>query len=96
MSQYLKRKDNYGHSLSKSTNDRVLGVVGIVSTVDTACTMFCAENRVTSAVKRRHIYTGKEITVTLRQNLPMIASWVWLGLCRRFALRALCSARKMQ
>jgi hypothetical protein len=42
MSKYLKRDANYGHFASKWTNDRVLRVVGIVSTHNTACTVFYA------------------------------------------------------
>jgi hypothetical protein len=38
----LQRVGNYSHFLSKSTNGRVLRVVGMVSTLNRACTMFCA------------------------------------------------------
>jgi hypothetical protein len=40
-SKYLNRNGNYGHFSLKSTNDRVLRVVGLVSKLHTACTVFC-------------------------------------------------------
>jgi hypothetical protein len=39
-SKYLNRDGSYGHFSSKSTNDSVLRVVGLVSKHNTACTMF--------------------------------------------------------
>jgi hypothetical protein len=38
----LQREGNYSNFLSKSTNGRVVRVVGLVSTLNRACTMFCA------------------------------------------------------
>jgi hypothetical protein len=38
----LQREGNYSHLLSKSTNGRVLRVVGVVSTIKRACSMFYA------------------------------------------------------
>jgi hypothetical protein len=38
----LQREGNYSNFLSKSTNGRVLRVVGLASTLNRACTMFCA------------------------------------------------------
>jgi hypothetical protein len=40
-STYLRREDNYGHFLSKSTKYRVLPHVRLDSTFDSACIMFC-------------------------------------------------------
>jgi hypothetical protein len=41
-SKYLNRDGSYGHFSSKSTNDLVLRVVGLVSKHATVCTMFCS------------------------------------------------------
>jgi hypothetical protein len=62
-SKYLDREGDYGHFSLKSTNDRVLRVVGLVSKLNTACTMFCTSNAVIWAFKRRQISIGEEITV---------------------------------
>jgi hypothetical protein len=53
-SKYLNRDGRYGHFSSKSANDSVLRVVGLVSKHNTACTMFMT-------VKRIHLgaYTSK-------------------------------------
>jgi hypothetical protein len=42
-SKYLNQEGNYGHFSAKSTNDRVLRVVGLVSGHTTVCTMFCSK-----------------------------------------------------
>jgi hypothetical protein len=72
-SNSLQRKGNYDHFLSKSTNGRDLRVVGLVSTLYTACSMFCTKNAVIWAFVRRTLSNGKEITVILRQNRRTIA-----------------------
>jgi hypothetical protein len=69
----LQREGNYSTVLSKSTNGRVLRVVGLASTLNRACTMFCAENAVIWPFKRRNISNGTEITVIFRQNGRLIA-----------------------
>jgi hypothetical protein len=71
--QSLQREGNYGHFLYKSTNGRSLRAVGLVSTLNRACTMFCASNAVIWAFVRRTLSNGKEITVILRQNRRTIA-----------------------
>jgi hypothetical protein len=38
----LQRVGNYSNFLSKSANGRVLRVVGLASTLNRACTLFCA------------------------------------------------------
>jgi hypothetical protein len=69
----LQREGNYGHFLSKSTNGRVLRVVGIFATLNRARTMFRALHAVIWSFKRRNISNGTEITVISRQNGRMIA-----------------------
>jgi hypothetical protein len=41
-SKYLNREENYCHFSTKTTNVRILRVVGLVSRLNTACTMICA------------------------------------------------------
>jgi hypothetical protein len=60
-SKYLYREGNYGHFSSKATNDSVWRVVGPVSTIHTACIIFCGSNTVTGALSRRNISTGMKI-----------------------------------
>jgi hypothetical protein len=93
-SKYLNRDGNYFHFSSKSTNDRGLRVVGLLSKHSTACTMFCAQNAVISAFKCRNISIGKEITVIFRQKRRMIEFCGLLGLFRSIVRRALCSRAK--
>jgi hypothetical protein len=69
----LQREGNYSNFLSKSANGRVLRVVGLASTLNRACTMFCALHAVIWSFKRRNVTNGKEITVISRQNGRMIA-----------------------
>jgi hypothetical protein len=69
----LQRVGNYSHFLSLSTNGRVLRAVGLVSTLNTAGAMFCAQNTVIAAFKLQNISNGKEITVIFRQNRRTIA-----------------------
>jgi hypothetical protein len=92
----LQRVGNYSHFLSKSTNGRVLRVVGMVSTLNTAGDMFCALHAVIWSFKRRTVTNGKEITVICCQNRRMVALCELLGWCRRLIQRALCSVRHMQ
>jgi hypothetical protein len=54
----LQREGNSSHFSSKSTNGRVLRVVGLVSTHNRACTMFCAWNAVIWAFIRRNSSNG--------------------------------------
>jgi hypothetical protein len=93
-SNYLNRDGNYVHFLSKSTNDRVLRVVGLLSKHSTACTMFCAQNAVISAFKCRNISIGKDITVIFRQLRRMIEFCGLLSLFRSIIRGVLCSRAK--
>jgi hypothetical protein len=95
-SNFLNREGNYGYFSSKSTNDRVLQVVGLLSKHNMACTTFCAQNAVIWAFKRRNFSIGKEITVIFRENRRMIEFCGLFGLLRSLIRRALCSACKMQ
>jgi hypothetical protein len=95
-SKHLNREEDYCHFSSKSTNCGVLRVVGLVSKLNTSCTMFRASNAVIWVFKRRNISIGKRITVIFRQKRRMFAFCgllVWFGGSIR---RALSSARKMQ
>jgi hypothetical protein len=87
---------NYGHFSSKSTNDRVFGVVRLVSKLNTACTMFCVCIAVIWALKRRNISSWKEATEIFRHNRRMNMFCELMGLCRSIIRRGLCSASKMQ
>jgi hypothetical protein len=69
----LQREGNYGNFLSKSKNGRILRAVGLVSTLNRACTMFRAYSAVIGSFKRRNISNGTEITVMFRQNGRMTA-----------------------
>jgi hypothetical protein len=93
-SKYLNQEGNYGHFSSKSTNDRVLRVVGLVSEHTTVCSMFCSINAVIWACKRRNIAIGKEITVIFPQYRRRIAICEFLGLIRSILQCALCSRAK--
>jgi hypothetical protein len=95
-SKYLNRKGNYGHFSLKSTNDQVLRVVGLVPKLNPTCTMFCVQNAVIWAFKRRNFSIGKEITVIFRQNRRMIEFCRLLGFYRSKIWNVLRSARKMQ
>jgi hypothetical protein len=95
-SKFLNREGNYGHFWSKSTNDRVLRVVGLVPKLNPKCTMFCVQNAVIWAFKRRNISIGKEITVIFGQNRRMIEFCGLFGFFRSIIRRALRSAREMQ
>jgi hypothetical protein len=95
-SKYLNREENCGHFSTKTTNVRIMRVVGLVSRLNTSCTMFCSSNSVIWAFKRRNIAIAKEITVIFRQNRRMIAFYVLCCLPPRIIQRALCSARQMQ
>jgi hypothetical protein len=95
-SKYLNREGNYGHFWSKSTYDRVLRVVRLLSKHNTACTLFWATNAVIWAFKRRNFSIGKEITVIFGQNRRMIEFCELLGLFRSLIRSAQCSACKMQ
>jgi hypothetical protein len=92
----LQREGNYGHFLSKSTNGRVLRVVGMVSTLKRACSMFCPQHAVIRTFKRRTATNGKEITVIFCTNRRMVAFCELLDWFRRLIERALCSALKLQ
>jgi hypothetical protein len=93
-SKYLNRDGNYVHFSSKSTNDRVLRVVGLLSKHSTACTMFCAQKAVIWRFKCRNITIGKEITVIFRQNRRMIEFSGLLSLFRSIIRGVLCSRAK--
>jgi hypothetical protein len=95
-SNFLNREGNYGYFSSKSTNDRVLRVVGLVPKLNPTCTMFCVQNAVIWAFKRRNFSIGKEITVIFRQNRRMIEFCRLLGFYRSKIWNVLRSARKMQ
>jgi hypothetical protein len=95
-SKGLNREENCGHFSTKTTNVRIMRVVGLVSRLNTSCTMFCSSNSVIWAFKRRNIAIAKEITVIFRQNRRMIAFYVLCCLPPRIIQRALCSARQMQ
>jgi hypothetical protein len=92
----LQRVGNYSHFLSKSTNGRVLRVVGLVSTLNTAGAMFCALHAVIWTFKRRTVTNGKEITVIFCPNRRMVAFCELVDWFRRLIERALCSALEMQ
>jgi hypothetical protein len=93
-SNYLNREENYGHFSTKTTNYRILRVVGLVSRLNTSCTMFCASNAVIWALKRRNISMGEEITVIFRQNRRFVAFCELSGLFPSLLQRALSSALK--
>jgi hypothetical protein len=93
---YLNREENYGHFSTKTTNFRIVRVVGLVWMLNTSCTMFCATDAVIWAFKRRNISIGKEITDIFRQNRRMVAFYVLRCLLPRIIQRALCSALEMQ
>jgi hypothetical protein len=95
-SKYLNREENYGHFSTKTTNVRILRVVGLVSRLNTSYTMLCASNSVIGTFNHRNISMGKEITVIFRQNRRMIAFYVLRCLLPRIIQRALCSALEMQ
>jgi hypothetical protein len=95
-SNFLNREGNYGYFSSKSTNDRVLQVVGLLSKHNMACTTFCAQNAVIWGFKRRNISIGKEITVIFGQNRRMIEFCGLFGFFRSIIRRVLRSAREMQ
>ena len=61
-----------------------------------ACTTFCMHNAMQSALKRRNISNGREISLNFLQNQQIIAICVYLGLLRRRKTRALRSARITQ
>jgi hypothetical protein len=92
----LQRVGNYSNFLSKSTNGRVLRVVGISSTLNRARTMFCALHAVIWSFKRRTLSNGKEITVIFCPNRRMVVFYELLGWYRRLIERAPCSTLKMQ
>jgi hypothetical protein len=94
--KYLKRDTNYGHFASKWTNDRVLRVVGLVSTLTTARSMFYAYNAVIWEFKRRSMSIGMAIVVISREYRRVIAFRELLGLFSRVIQRAQCSASKKQ
>ena len=71
-------------------------VSGLVSTLENACTPFCTHNAVKIAFKLRNFSNGREITHNFRQNRPMVAICVCLGVFRRWETRGLRSARIMQ
>jgi hypothetical protein len=65
---YLNREENYGHFSTKTTNVRIVRVVGLVCMLNTSCTKFCASNAVTCVFIRRNISNDKAITYIFRQN----------------------------
>jgi hypothetical protein len=92
--KYLNRQENYGHFSTKTTNVRILRVVGLVSRLNTSCTMFCESNAVIWAFKRRNMAIAKEITDIFRQNRRIVAICELSGLFPSLLQRALCSALK--
>jgi hypothetical protein len=72
-SQYLNPQGNYGYFSTKTTNVRILQVVGLVARLNKSCTMFCASNAVTWVSIRRNISIGKAMTVIFRQNQRIVA-----------------------
>ena len=78
------------------TNDYDLRVSGLVSMMENAWTTFCMHNAVKMSFKRRNVSNGGEIMHNFRQNRPMVAICVCVGLFRRWKTRALRPARIMQ
>ena len=91
-SKYLKRERNIAQFASKSTNDCDLRVCWLVSTLDNAWTTVCTYNAVKKAFKRRKIWNLRDITHNFRQNRPMVAICVCVGLFRRWKTLGLRSA----
>jgi hypothetical protein len=93
---YLNREENYGHFSTITMNARILRVVGLVSRLNTSCSMFCASNAVVSALTRRNISIGRKITVLFRQKRRMFAFCELSGLFPSLPQCAQGSALNMQ
>ena len=58
----------------------ILEFLGLFLTLENVCTMFCIQNGMKRAIKRRNILNGREITHNFRQNRPTLAILEFLGL----------------